>query len=270
MADVDDQEATRGVWRRGSYEIVGDWFADGSRAVLAGSGGPLPLDGLELLDVACGTGAVAIEAARRGARVTGLDLTPELLDIARRRAEQAGVEVRWVEGTFEDLSGLGEFDAVVSSFGVMFAADPPAVAAQLAAACRDDGFVGVAAWDRRGALGGPTADLRALLPDGGAGPDVTAWAEPDAVGTYFAGTTLTVADHHRGRVAIQFASASVAADEFVEHSGGWAALFEYLEAQGHGPAARRALEAHLGERSDPVPAGIAVRADYGVTRLTRR
>ena len=83
----------RELWRRGSYEIVGDWLAPASLSVLDSIGSRLR--GLRLLDVAAGTGTVAIEAARRGAVVVGMDLTDELVDIARRRAAGVGVRLRW-------------------------------------------------------------------------------------------------------------------------------------------------------------------------------
>src|SRR5579859_7331931 len=59
--------------------------------------------GQRVLDVACGTGVVSVTAARRGARVTGFDLTPELLERARENARIAGVDVEWLEGDVEHL-----------------------------------------------------------------------------------------------------------------------------------------------------------------------
>src|ERR1700730_15495106 len=81
--------------------------------------------GQRVLDVACGTGVVSVTAARLGAPVTGLDLTPELLDRARENARIAAVEVGWDEGgaeklPFEDAA----FDVVLSEFGHIFAPRP--------------------------------------------------------------------------------------------------------------------------------------------------
>src|ERR1700726_4999014 len=78
--------------------------------------------GQRVLDVACGTGVVSVTAARLGARVTGLDLTPELLERARENARIAAVEVDWHEGDAEKLPfGDGAFDVVLSEFGHIFA-----------------------------------------------------------------------------------------------------------------------------------------------------
>ena len=78
--------------------------------------------GQRVLDVACGTGVVSVTAARLGARVTGLDLTPELLERARENARIAGVEIDWHEGDVEKLPFAdAAFDVVLSQFGHIFA-----------------------------------------------------------------------------------------------------------------------------------------------------
>src|ERR1700732_3873733 len=78
--------------------------------------------GQRVLDVACGTGVVAITAARLGARVTGLDLTPELLERAHENSRAANVEIDWHEGDVEKLPfDDTAFDVVLSQYGHMFA-----------------------------------------------------------------------------------------------------------------------------------------------------
>ncbi|MBK5230086.1 MAG: methyltransferase domain-containing protein, partial [Thermoleophilia bacterium] len=77
--------------------------------------------GDDVLDVACGSGNVAIRAAQAGVNVVGLDLTPELFGRACELADEAGVRVEWLEGDAEALPfGDDSFDAVFSSFGCMF------------------------------------------------------------------------------------------------------------------------------------------------------
>lgn len=267
MSALERDEAVRALWRRGSYEVAGDWFADASRDVLTGLEGRLGAPGATALDVACGTGTVAIAAARLGARVTGVDLTPELLDVARRRAVEAGVEVSFVPGSFEALGGLGRaaFDVVASSFGVMFALDPAAVAAQLAEVCRPDGAIAVAAPHPDGAFGPLPTRVRAMFP--GPAVEIHRWADPDQVAAFFAGTGFAVADSRAGRVGIPFASAAAALQAFRTHSGPWNALFERLESTGRAAESTGILLEHLAERADPHPDGIALRVDYVVTHL---
>src|SRR5438876_8553981 len=88
--------------------------------------------GQNVLDVGCGTGVVAITAARTGARVHGVDLTPELLDRARENASIAKFEIDFREGDAEALSfDDGRFDAVLSQFGHMFAPRPSVAIAEM-------------------------------------------------------------------------------------------------------------------------------------------
>ena len=109
---------------------AGDWD---TCARLIGPAGELVIEragiepGVELLDVGTGSGGnVAIPAALRGARVVGLDVTPELLESARGHAAEAGVDVEWIEGDAQALPfGDASFDRVVSTFGAMFAQRKP-------------------------------------------------------------------------------------------------------------------------------------------------
>jgi ubiquinone/menaquinone biosynthesis C-methylase UbiE len=103
--------------------------------------------GDRVLDVGCGTGVVAVTAARLGARVSGLDLTPELLDQARRSAPLAGVEVDWHEGDAEKLPFPdASFDVVLSQFGHMFAPRPDVVLAEMLRVLKPGGRLGFATW----------------------------------------------------------------------------------------------------------------------------
>jgi len=89
--------------------------------------------GARVLDIACGTGNVTIPLARRGARVTGLDMMPHLLEEARARADRAGLRIRFDEGFAEGLPYAdGSFDVVVSMFGIMFSPLPAIVVAEMA------------------------------------------------------------------------------------------------------------------------------------------
>jgi SAM-dependent methyltransferase len=110
--------------------------------------------GMRVLDVACGTGNQSLPAARMGAEVTGLDIAPNLLEQAKRRAEHEKLKIRFIEGDAEQLPyGAAEFDVVFSMFGAMFAPRPERVAAELQRGCRPDGLIAMANWTPGGFVG---------------------------------------------------------------------------------------------------------------------
>jgi SAM-dependent methyltransferase len=103
--------------------------------------------GQNVLDVACGTGVVAITAARMGAGVRGVDLTPELLERARENARLANVEIDFTEGDAEALPfGDAAFDVVLSQFGHMFAPRPNMAIAEMLRVLKPGGTIAFATW----------------------------------------------------------------------------------------------------------------------------
>lgn len=103
--------------------------------------------GQRVLDVACGTGVVAVTAARAGAHVTALDLTPDLLERARENAAMGGVAIDWHEGDAEALPfDDAAFDVVVSQFGHIFAPRPAVVTAEMLRVLRPGGTIAFASW----------------------------------------------------------------------------------------------------------------------------
>jgi SAM-dependent methyltransferase len=103
--------------------------------------------GQRVLDVGCGTGVVAITAARAGAKVSALDLTPELLERARQNGQLAEVEVEWREGDAENLPfGDATFDIVLSQFGHMFAPRPAVAVAEMLRVLKPGGTIAFSTW----------------------------------------------------------------------------------------------------------------------------
>ena len=103
--------------------------------------------GQNVLDVACGTGVVAVTAAQMGASVTGLDLTPELLERARENAAIAGLTIDWHEGDAEALPFPdSSYDVVLSQFGHMFAPRPKVVLAEMLRVLRPGGRIAFTTW----------------------------------------------------------------------------------------------------------------------------
>lgn len=104
--------------------------------------------GDEVLDVGCGTGVVAITAARRGASVSGVDLTPALLEHARENEKMAACgSIEWTEGDAEKLPYPdGSFDVVLSQFGHMFAPRPDLALSEIRRVLRASGRIAFATW----------------------------------------------------------------------------------------------------------------------------
>ena len=130
----------RTTWGIGEYPRMALELepAAGAAVHVAGIG-----PGVRVLDIATGTGNAALKAAELGAAVTALDIEPVLIEQAERRARSAGVDIRWLLGDFERLPVPdGSADVVLSIFGVMYAADHPAAARELARATAPGGRVG--------------------------------------------------------------------------------------------------------------------------------
>jgi SAM-dependent methyltransferase len=139
------------VWGSAPFENVVQTIAS-VHEHLVGELDPQP--GERWLDVGTGTGAVALRAARAGAEVTGSDISPQMVETAKRIAAEEGLEITFEVGDAEQLPyGNADFDVVSSSFGAIFAPDHEAVARELARVTRPGGRIGLTAWDPTGAVG---------------------------------------------------------------------------------------------------------------------
>ncbi len=155
--------AARAAWRMGDYHRFATGMVWPVGAVLTAACGVSP--GQRVLDVAAGTGNVAIRAAEAGARVVASDLTPENFAAGRAEARRRGVELEWVEADAEALPFAdGEFDVVTSSFGAMFAPDHQGVADELVRVCRPGGTIGMANFTPEGLLGAFFAPFAPFAP----------------------------------------------------------------------------------------------------------
>jgi SAM-dependent methyltransferase len=151
-AVADLKRVHRTTWAAGDYAAVAEVIDEVPPRDLLARAALAP--GQEVLDVATGTGNIAIRAAAAGTQVVGLDLTPELFETARRRAAQHEVAVDWVEGDAEELPFEDErFDRVLSAFGVQFAPRHEVVARELERVCRPGGLIGLVNWTPEGQVG---------------------------------------------------------------------------------------------------------------------
>ena len=150
--DAELKAKHRKMWASGDYPRMVETFLTplGPRLVEAAG----IQAGQRVLDVAAGTGTAAVEAAKTGADVVASDLTPELFEAGRKRAEAAGVELEWVEADAENLPFEDEsFDVVMSSIGVMFAPHHQQAADQLVRVCKPGGTIALLSWTPEGMLG---------------------------------------------------------------------------------------------------------------------
>jgi SAM-dependent methyltransferase len=167
------------MWAAGNFAAVAEKILDAGETVVRAAGVE---PGMDVLDVACGTGNATLPAARTGARTVGLDFAPGLLDIARERAADAMVEIDFVEGDaqampFED----GSFERVVSTFGHMFAPDHRRTADEMTRVLRPGGVIAVACWAPEGAIGRMFRVTADLLPPPPGGEPPALWGTEDHV-----------------------------------------------------------------------------------------
>jgi ubiquinone/menaquinone biosynthesis C-methylase UbiE len=139
------------VWSAGAFEDVAESIHD-MHVALVEALGPEPGD--LWLDVGCGAGNLAELAAGAGARVTGIDLSPRLIDVARARAEAGGYDIEYSVGDAENLDlEDASFGKVTSSVAMIFAPDHDAAARELARVTWPGGRLAFSAWTPEGTVG---------------------------------------------------------------------------------------------------------------------
>jgi ubiquinone/menaquinone biosynthesis C-methylase UbiE len=181
MAELTEaKKKTRAMWALGEYDRIADSLTISTDQTLRVA---KVRPGERVLDLATGTGITAIAARERGAKVTGVDLTPELLAVARETAASEGFDdIDFREGDAEALElPDASFDVVLSTCGHMFAADQPKVAAEIARVTRPGGRAVFLAWTPEGGLGGWfRATAKHVPPPPGAASPFN-WGDPDKV-----------------------------------------------------------------------------------------
>jgi SAM-dependent methyltransferase len=185
------QQAT---WAAGDYAVIGTTLQFVGESLCEA----LDLQaGWKVLDVAAGNGNASLAAARRGASVVATDYVPALLDLALLRAEAEGVALRAQEADaealpFEDAS----FDAVVSTFGVMFTPNPTRAGAELVRVCRPGGRIGLANWTPDGFVGQMFKIVGAHVPPPAGVPSPLQWGTEAALEDRLAGADVRVTRKH--------------------------------------------------------------------------
>jgi SAM-dependent methyltransferase len=138
--------------------------------------------GLRVLDVGCGTGVVAVTAARLGARTTGVDLTPQLLERARENSTLAAVDVEWREADAEELPFAdGEFDIVVSQFAHIFAPRPEVAVREMLRVLKPGGTIAFSTWPPELLVGRTMALAGRYMPVPPKFPSPVLWGDPNVI-----------------------------------------------------------------------------------------
>ncbi|MDF0643917.1 MAG: class I SAM-dependent methyltransferase [Nitrospira sp.] len=166
------------MWMAGDYDRFSRYMESGAREFYERLG---LAPGCRVLDVGCGSGQVALIAAKDGLGVTGVDIASNLIARARARAQAEGLEVRFEQGDAESLSFEdGSFDAVVSLIGAMFAPRPEVVAGELLRVCVPGGTIAMGNWTPQGFVGQMFKTISKFIAPSGM-PSPLLWGEEAVV-----------------------------------------------------------------------------------------
>lgn len=257
--DLDQfKQAQSVVWGLGDYPTFGAQIDAVSERAVARAG---VAEGERVLDVATGTGNAALRAGRRGAHVTGLDLSPGLLTIARQRAAAEQFEIEFIEGDAESLPFPdGGFDRAISVFGAMFAPRQELAAAELLRVVRPGGAVVLTAWTPESVMGRMIALNRDLVPASAQVPSPAQWGDEDHARAMFADASEVVVERESVTLGAESVEAHIASIE--SNLGPIMAARSALEPEGRWDEGRsRLYELHAGanQASD---GSMAIPAEY--------
>lgn len=246
MSRREQQAAMAALWGTADYsglahklEPTADALVDAAR----------PQPGERVLDVAAGTGNVAIRAAARGAHVTAADIAPRMVQLGR---ERTGPAVDWIETDVEDLP-LPEdtIDVALSAFGLIFARRPDVALAQLRRVLKPGGRLAFTAWTTDGYIAQRASIIREFVPPDPTYPDTLSWGDPDIL--------------HQ-RLTVEFTSISIERRALPWHFDSAQQMTAFYETHS---AAYLAAQKAAGDRAQDLVAAIERQAapDGGPVRL---
>ena len=215
-------------WSEGSYERFAIELEPASVAAVSEL---RPAPGERIVDLACGNGNAAITLARMGARVTGVDPARRLLGLAEKRFKEESLAAQWIEASAEQLPFPDdEFDGLVSVFGVIFAEDRAATAAEMRRVVKPGGAIVITAWRAEGGIAEAVKALRAAAaehappPENGLEP--MDWSSAEALESLFE-TRVAVSDRV---LSFRAESAKAWVDNHREHDPAWLAVRKEMAA----------------------------------------
>jgi ubiquinone/menaquinone biosynthesis C-methylase UbiE len=202
-------------WGAGRYELIAEQLLPAAETVVREAA---PREGERIVDIGCGTGNAALLAAERGAKVTGVDPAQRLLDVGAATAAERGLDVRFALGEAAEIPLDDDgVDAALSVFGVIFAPDPAAAAAEIDRVTAPDGRAVLAAWIPGGAISQAVRFVRQTMSEILGQPPASppfAWHELESVSDLFdpQGFSASLTEH-----ALSFGAPNV--DEFMRIEG---------------------------------------------------
>jgi 2-polyprenyl-3-methyl-5-hydroxy-6-metoxy-1,4-benzoquinol methylase len=255
------------IWSSGRYESVAERIAPIAGEVIDAVERRLPVRDATLVDLACGTGNAALAAASRGARVTAVDITPELVAIASRNAEAAGTSITWITADASD-TGLpgGSFDAAVSNMGIIFV-EPVSMVAETARLLKSEGMLGFSAWVRDSVNPFFTPIIEVLGPPPESGHSTDQWGDPDTI-TARLGADFDEIEIQNGVQTWQFGSVDAGMHFLTHESPLHVDLLRRVD-EGQNTRLLAAFRAALGDQAD-VAGQVSFDAPYVVVTGRRR
>lgn len=255
-------------WDAGSYEHTAAQLLPTAEVAVDRAA---PTSGERVLDVGCGTGNAALLAAARGARVTGVDPSPRLLDLARERAAAEGLDATFLAGEAANLPvGDGTADLVLSVFAVVFAPDAQAAARELARVTAPGGRVVLTAWIPEGPIAEAGRVMRQAIENAlgpSPAPPPYPWHDPTALSDLLSPHGFAVQTEEQ-RIAFTAPSAGALLQGEFENHPMMVSGLAILESRGGAQAVRdRALE--IFEAANEDPAAFQVTSRYVVATARR-
>lgn len=257
----------RTMWALGDYALMAEEVMAPLGPILVAAAGIGP--GVDVLDVAAGSGNISLPAARTGATVTSTDLTPELLRRSQARAAQECLELRYLEANAHALPfGDNEFDAVISAIGVMFAPDHRRAADELVRVCRPGGRIGLISWTHEGFFGQMLATIRPYRPSLSATlPPSALWGRENYIRGLL-GDRATSINTWRAPLAVtRFDTAQAVHDYFKNHYGPTIEAYENI---GGNAALAAELDAQLVELAEGYLANGVMEWEYLLLTADKR
>jgi SAM-dependent methyltransferase len=249
----------RATWMAGDFGQIANFTAQEANRFV----GRLEIKSdSRVLDVACGSGNTAIPAAKAGAAVTGVDIAPNLLGQAKKRAAAEQLEIRFEEGDAEELPYADQsFDVVLTMFGAMFAPRPERVAAELIRVCKPGGLIAMANWTPQGFVGKQFQVTAKMVPPPPGVPPPVLWGDEPIVRQRLGqGTAKVSCTRQKVQFAYPFTPKEMV-DFFRRYFGPTQTAFSRLDADGQAALAGQ-LESLWVEHNTAVDGTTAVEGEY--------